>query len=112
MKKGFIWAITDIPFSASIEPSIIDFTPKTISKIKVVVVVIAGASLTVYINSQHDFPVAGAESYELYSNIFDENGTVQIDGSNFHKYSISMYTDASTTGRVYIFFEYDYDLIK
>ncbi|UPO70968.1 hypothetical protein QKV40_gp14 [Varidnaviria sp.] len=112
VKKGFVYAITDIPISETLNPPLLNFLPKTITKIILTVQLTAGNSMTITINGVYSFEVGGLVSFEIYSNEFTANEVVEIPGCNFHRYDYFIETDASTTGRVHTFFEYDYDLIK
>lgn len=112
VKKGFILAMTQIPVSADIDVPSMDFTPKTITKITLIVSLAGGASMTVSIAGIYTFPVFGSVVYDLYSNEFTEDGIAEIVSGSFHKYDLNVMTDASTMGSIYAFFEYDYDLIK
>lgn len=111
VKKGQIFAVTDIPVSYD-NTVVISFSPITINKIVLIVELTAGASMTVTIDGVHGFPVAGDQSYEVYSKVFVADEIVEIIGVNFLKYDFAIQTDASTTGRIYAFYEYNYDLIK
>lgn len=111
VKKGTIITTCNIPVDADFGQSG-EFTPKTITKIILIVNLSAGASMTLTISGKHTFTVAGEKIFEIYTNVFTENGIVEIPAGSFHKYALSIQTDGSTTGQFYIFFEYDYDLIK
>ncbi len=112
VKKGWIHATFNIPISYDNKIYEINFAPKTITKIILTVELTAGSAMTITINGLHDFPVAGNQSYEVYSNVFSADGVVEIIGSNFSRYDFTIQTDGTTTGKVYAFYEYDYDLIK
>jgi len=110
VKKGYIVAIKSVPDEAVV--TFVDFIPKTISKITMVVALDGGSAITIILIGIQNFPIFGDQSYPIYSNEFTEDGVAEIPGYSFHEYIINVSGVTGTVGSVYIFLEYDYDLIK
>ena len=111
VKKGYMYLVTDIPVSATIEPTIISFIPKTIRRFICTINLTAGASLTLTIRAKHTFTVAGLKYYTIYTHEFIANEMVELPAGNFHEYTIKIETDGSTTGQVSVFHEYEEDVM-
>lgn len=113
IKKGIIYAISEIPVSqTSTEQGPIDLTPKACPKIIALIELTAGASLTFRVWGRHTFPINGLKQYQVYEEVVIISKVIEIPANYFKIYYLDWITDASTTARLYIFFEYDYDLIK
>ncbi len=113
IKKGIIYAVSEIPVSANYdEQGPIDLSPKACPKITVLVQLLTGASLTFGVHGRHTFTVNGEKDYLVYEEVITESKVIEIPANYFKIYYLDWITDASTTAQLYIFFEYDYDLIK
>ncbi|DAZ90948.1 TPA_asm: hypothetical protein ES702_05911 [Lokiarchaeia virus SkuldV3] len=113
IKKGIIYAISEIPISqTSTIQGPIDLTPKACPKIIALVQLLTGASLTFGVHGRHTFPINGLTDYIVYEEVVTTSKVIEIPANYFKIYYLDWITDASTTAQLYIFFEYDYDLIK
>jgi len=113
IKKGIIVAVSEIPVSGNYgEQGPIDLSPKTCPKITALIEILTGASLTFRVKGRHTFPVNGLTQYQVYEEIVTASKVIEIPACYFKVYYLDWITDASTTAQIYVFFEYDYDLIK
>lgn len=110
-KKGYVYAVANIPGSADITESL-TFLTQTINKVIVVVQLTTGAVLTITGKGKFTFVGAGQLLFDAFQFDIIATGLAEAPAGNFARYDLNITTDVSTTGHVYMFFEYDYVLAK